>query len=475
MNIKIKLFVFAVVVTFNSISFSQNYGGWTEIDSMNIARVRHAMVVLPNGDVLVSGNEADSIQSSCEIFEFSTGRWRYTKPMNVPRALHHLVLLNSGNVLAIGGYKERSCELFDPTTETWTMTDSIPTFRFGGQTVTKLSDGKIIVIGGYYIDTTSWNYVILNNADIYDPQTNLWTIVLPMQIGRERHTATLLNDGKLLIAGGDTENFETEECEIYDPFNNNWTECAPMLEKRYAHAAIRLESGNVFVSGGNPSAGYSCELYDVNTNQWHLASDILGYRSDHNNYYLSKLDKLMILGGDALPPSTEDTWEIYDPNTLVTLHYESFPINQFLISNDIQLSNENLMVAGGGEYEIFPFPFTWPSKRCWIFDATTDVNKDQGILKCYKLNQNYPNPFNPATVISYSLQFYSKVELEVFNILGEEVALLVNTDQPSGDYNVKFDASNLSSGIYYYRLTVNEIEKTTENTFQQTKKMVLLR
>lgn len=108
--------IFILIIIINSLASAQNYGSWHEINSMNIARVDHAMVVLPNGDVLVSGSEADSIQSSAEIYEFSTGKWRYTSPMNVPRALHNLVLLNTGKVLAIGGYKEQSCELFDSQT-----------------------------------------------------------------------------------------------------------------------------------------------------------------------------------------------------------------------------------------------------------------------------------------------------------------------------------------------------------------------
>ena len=467
--------IFIIVVIFNSIALSQNFGSWYEIDSMNIARVRHAMVVLPNCDMLVSGSEADSIQSSAEIYEFSTGKWRYTTPMNVPRALHNLVLLNTGKVLAIGGYKEQSCELFDPQTETWMMTDSIPTYRFTGQTVTELSDGRVMVVGGYYVDTITWEFIILNKVDIYDPVTETWAIAAQMNLERYDHTATLLNDGSVLVAGGNTNAFQTAECELFIPINNTWNVISPMIEPRYSHAAIRLSNGNVFISGGDPSSGYSCEVFDITTGQWKNSGAMFGYRSTHRIYYLSNADKLLILGGDALPPSTEDTWELYDPNALVSLYYESFPINQFLFDNNIQLSDGNIFVAGGGEYEIWPNPYSWPSKKCWFFDVSTEVNEGNEFRRSYKLNQNFPNPFNSQTTISYELPSNANTTLIVYDILGNEVETLVNQVQNSGSYKITFNADDLSSGIYYYRLTIMETGKSYGNDFQQIKKMILLR
>ncbi len=469
--------ILIILISSSTMIIAQNYGSWTEIDSMNIARVGHAMVVLPNGNVLVSGGEVDSIQSSCEIYEINTGKWRYTKPMNVPRVSHNMVLLNTGKVLAIGGYKEQSCELFDSITESWTMTDSIPTFRFNGQTVTKLSDGRIMVAGGYYVDTTSWDFIILNKVDIYNPVTETWIEATPMNLGRKDHRATLLNNGRVLITGGQTENLHTDQCEVYDPLNNTWSDTTPMIEKRWSHASILLNNGNVFVSGGNPIAPWlkSCEIFDINTGLWYAAADMLAYRTDHRIYYLSKIDKLLIIGGDAQPITSEDTWEIYDPNTLAPLYIESFPVNQFLVGNNVQLLSEKIMVAGGEEYDFNPMPYSWPSKRCWIYDAATEVAQDNKVTEEFFLSQNYPNPFNPVTTISYNLVKPAQVKLVVYDVMGREVTTLVEENQSAGKFNKIFDASNLSSGIYYYRITINNAEKGNRKTFQQTKKMVLIR
>jgi Secretion system C-terminal sorting domain len=85
----------------------------------------------------------------------------------------------------------------------------------------------------------------------------------------------------------------------------------------------------------------------------------------------------------------------------------------------------------------------------------------------YNLHQNYPNPFNPTTKIRYSIPEYSSVTLKVFNLLGEEIETLFSGDQSAGVYEAAFDASNLSSGIYFYSL------QTREHKF--TRKMMLLK
>ena len=77
----------------------------------------------------------------------------------------------------------------------------------------------------------------------------------------------------------------------------------------------------------------------------------------------------------------------------------------------------------------------------------------------FKLEQNYPNPFNPSTTINYSVAEQGPVNLEIYNIVGQKVAALVNANQPVGNYSVKFDASKLASGVYIYRITTNNYVK----------------
>ena len=96
----------------------------------------------------------------------------------------------------------------------------------------------------------------------------------------------------------------------------------------------------------------------------------------------------------------------------------------------------------------------------------TSVENDE-IPVSYSLSQNYPNPFNPSTLIKYSVPENGFVRLSIYNLVGEEISVLVNETVDAGFYEVAFNAANLSSGTYYYRLQAG-------NTIQ-VKKMVLLR
>jgi len=92
----------------------------------------------------------------------------------------------------------------------------------------------------------------------------------------------------------------------------------------------------------------------------------------------------------------------------------------------------------------------------------------------YALYQNYPNPFNPSTSIKYSLPLQSKVTLEIFNTLGQRVAQLINAQQQAGFYEQSWNASNVASGMYFYRLTAVDANNPA-NIFTQVNKMILLR
>jgi hypothetical protein len=109
----------------------------------------------------------------------------------------------------------------------------------------------------------------------------------------------------------------------------------------------------------------------------------------------------------------------------------------------------------GGVYKTISLPFT------------TGVGNVDGTPLTFALHQNYPNPFNPATVIRYSIPAASQVTLKVFNLLGQEVATLVNTVQVAGNYETSFNAASLSSGVYIYRIQAG--------TNVDTKKMMLLK
>jgi hypothetical protein len=97
---------------------------------------------------------------------------------------------------------------------------------------------------------------------------------------------------------------------------------------------------------------------------------------------------------------------------------------------------------------------------------------DYNLPKEFSLNQNYPNPFNPSTKITYSLAVDSKVSLAVYNLLGQMVDLIVNKEVPAGTHSIEFNAENLTSGTYFYRL---DAEGKDGVSFTSTKKMIYVK
>jgi len=138
-----------------------------------------------------------------------------------------------------------------------------------------------------------------------------------------------------------------------------------------------------------------------------------------------------------------------------TWKFVSTDIPPFLSCGEI---DENYIYAGRFDSLIY---------RRSLSEMFTDVNEQPSQPTEFKLEQNYPNPFNPSTSIQYAIGSRQFVQLKVYDVLGKEVATLVDEEKPAGMYNVHFSMNNLSSGIYFYQLKAGD--------YLETKKMVLLK
>jgi len=129
------------------------------------------------------------------------------------------------------------------------------------------------------------------------------------------------------------------------------------------------------------------------------------------------------------------------------------------------LGNKNILIIGEQEWEELSGQLgIYPSKRCSTFDVVTDIKKIESNIDNYVLNQNYLNPFNPSTTLTYQLPKATNVVLQVYDVLGKE---LVNEIKSAGVYNISFNASNLPSGLYFYKIQAGE--------FTAVRKMLLMK
>ena len=236
-------------------------GKWAATGYLRVGRGGHSTTLLKDGRVLIAGGvdfyaEGTPVFASAELYDPKTGRWLATGSMKSPRTLHGAVRLPSGNVLVVGGRAIEdtgdplaTAELFDSASGTWKQTGSMSVER-QNHTVTLLRDGRVLIAGGR--NGNSGGKKNLASAEIYDPQTEKWAATGPMAHDRSQFTATLLSDGKVLVAGGASLPFwiAMNSAEIYDPKSGTWSPAGKMTASRWNHRAVLLPSGQVLVVGG---------------------------------------------------------------------------------------------------------------------------------------------------------------------------------------------------------------------------------
>jgi hypothetical protein len=292
-----------------------------------------------------------------------------TGNMSIARAGHTATLLANGRVLIAGGANgelDASAELFDPTTGTFTPTGSMTSPR-AGATATLLADGKVLVTGGFGPGASM--LPVLNTAELYDPQAGTFTDTGSMSVGRVRPRATLLNDGRVLIAGGVDSHSggggATASAELYDPSNGNFTPTGSMATDRADHTATLLASGKVLIVGGwsghradasddPPWDPLFAELFDPASGSFAQTGSMSTTRIGHSAIRLID-GEVIVLGGIPSTQNVHDLLpdpqfaELYDPATGMFSSAGNSALTQ--TSYTATLLNSGMILIAGGEQE----------------------------------------------------------------------------------------------------------------------------
>lgn len=330
--------------------------------SMSTVRWYHSAALLDDGRVLVAGGAPTGDSAgSAEIFDPATGQWTRTAPMLTAHDWPVVTRLCDGRVFVGGSLgPAREAEIYDPATDQWGSA-GLMKYRHTYGVAMLLSDCRVLISGGYDA---------LKRAEVFDPATGLYTAAGSMSIERFFHTSTVLADGRALIAGGGVDNlgvwYTRRHVDIWDPATFEWTKKSFLVRARRAHTATLLPDGRVLVAGGTDGGKNdgtdggtqlgTAEIYDPGADLWtELEAKLVTPRGLHTAALLPT-GAVMLLGGlDASGSASreveifhEGLWQRLDPLVGDRLHHASalLPSGAVLVMGGYHQATAELYTLG---------------------------------------------------------------------------------------------------------------------------------
>ena len=292
-------------------------------NGIDVGRALQTTTLLPDGRVLITGGYNGTSLNDAFTIDPDTGACTAMATMSLARSQHTATLLPNGKVLIAGGWvngttgETNTAELFDPASSTFTPVTNTLSARRSAFTATLLADGRVLLAGGFGGGVNA-------SADLYDPATNSFSGTGSMSTPRGAYRALLLQDGRVLVTGGNGDNGGgvLSSTEFYDPGTGQFSAGPPMAGARQWHAMAMLPdgSGQVLIIGGNNDASprwdvqanylASAELYDPGTGQITSAPSLNTPRSMAGVASLST-GEIVVIGGFLGDATTTPGSEFY--------------------------------------------------------------------------------------------------------------------------------------------------------------------
>ncbi len=272
--------------------------------------------------------------------------WQTTGSLTTARRHHTASVLADGRVLVAGGYNSSliprylsSAELYDPSSGTWSVTGGLTTARYV-HSASVLADGRVLVAGGY-------NGGPLSSAELYDPTSGIWSATGSLTMARRQHTASVLSNGGVLLVGG-FNNYVggyLSNAELYDPSSGAWSVTGSLATGRNYHSASVLADGRVLVAGGYGVVGglSSAELYDPASDTWSVTG---GLTTGHSVHTASVLPDGRVLVAGGYNGGYLSSAELYDPSSGTWSVTASLTTARYFHTASV-LANGRVLVAGG--------------------------------------------------------------------------------------------------------------------------------
>jgi N-acetylneuraminic acid mutarotase len=273
---------------------------WTAAGSMTNTRVSFfpRNIVTTSTGLIYAGQYG---ANGPQIYHQNFGLWTATATMPASYLYQEATALDNGRVLLSGGQtagvRTANCFLFDPVLNTVTATGSLPITLDAHSTI-KLQNGNVLTAGGY--TTTGGNADTLN-CYLYNTVAGTWSLTGTLPFARRYPISILLNSGRVLLTGGygDAQSpTAVNNCNIYDPATGIWSTTGSMITRRYLHSLVLLPNGNVMAFAGNNGANFlATEIYNVNTGIWSVAASLVTVSAQFSAVYIPSINKILVAGG----------------------------------------------------------------------------------------------------------------------------------------------------------------------------------